>query len=115
MAFKEKEQLKGSQKIYQVHPNCKAYTLRDYGFTSTKAGNYQIEIPIRPEFQASHYLLLKVQIDKSVDKLQMNVTNKTGLKAVNVYQNSDMADLAKRLEEILADLVDKQVLAISED
>ncbi|AMB99757.1 hypothetical protein AWM75_07180 [Aerococcus urinaehominis] len=110
MALAKTASLKGSGRSFAVAPNCKAYTLRDNSFSASKAGNYQYERLVQADFKSAQAVILKITVGKDVDKLQLATTNKAGLKAVNVYQNDLMVDLAKQVDYIFDFLVENGVL-----
>lgn len=115
MSFNKTAALKGSTVSYQLNPDCKKYTLRDYGFIDTKAGNYQYEILVKPEVGDRREVLLRITVDKNVSGLKLVTTNKTGLQAINIYQHEDMQPIADKINYILADMVDRKVLAPVEE
>lgn len=113
MAFSKTAQLMGDNQSYSVNEACKAYTLRDYGFVQTKAGNYEYDHKVRPDLASSRAIRLRVLVDKSIEKLQIQTINDKGMKAVNIYKNEEMADFRSNVEFILADMVERNVLQVA--
>ncbi|MCZ0716694.1 cysteine desulfurase [Aerococcus kribbianus] len=111
MALKDQAQVPGSNISYQLHPDCKKYTLRDYGFQESKQGNFDYSRPIKVHFKDKQSVLLKVQVDKNVEKLAINVTNENGLQSLNIYKSDKLQQFVAPLEAVLEDMVAEKVLA----
>lgn len=114
MAFPQSSHLPGSENHYQVNPACKPYTLRDYGFQMTKAGNFEFDRRVQPDFREPRSVRFKVLVAGDLAGLKMQVTNEKGLKVVNIYKNEAMADFKREVEFLLADMVKEDVLAPAE-
>lgn len=110
MAFSKTAKLKGGSQ-YQLSPNCKKYTLRDYGFMDTKAGNFQYEITVKPDHSNSREVNFKVTVDKNVSGLKLSATNKTGLQEIDIYSHEEMQPIAAKIDYILQDLIACNILA----
>lgn len=110
MAFQATAQLKGSPRRYRVHPECKAFTLRDYGFLVTKKGNFEYNQLVKAAITDQKGVYLKMAVDQDVHKLQMTVTNQMGLVALDVYHGKGMEGMAAQLDFIFKDMEEKHVL-----
>lgn len=110
MAFPQSAHLPGSDDYYQVNEACKAYTLRDYSFQMTKAGNFEFDRRVQPDFREPRSVRFKVLVAGDLAGLKMQVTNEKGLKAVNIYKNEAMAAFKREIEFLLADMVKEGIL-----
>ncbi|MCI7240901.1 hypothetical protein [Aerococcus suis] len=110
MALKEKATFPGSNNEFSLHPDCKKYTLRDYGFQQTPKGQFEYNRPVKPSFKDSRSIMLKIQVAKDLSGLSMNTTNANGLQSVNVYKGDRLADFIQPLEAILTDMEEQHVL-----
>ncbi|AMB93404.1 cysteine desulfurase [Aerococcus sanguinicola] len=112
MAYPKTAKLPGGAKVYQLHPDCKKYSLRDYHFVETKSGNFQYDQEVKPDFASARAVRLKITVDKELTGLKMNVTNQKGLKTVNVFKSDGMADFVEALDFILADMEKYQIIQV---
>lgn len=114
MSYSKTAKLQGSNMSYQVNEQCKKFTLRDYGFSTTKTGNFLFEATITPSFDDPREVNLKVTIDKELSDLSLNVTNKKGLQAIDIYKNEAMMPFAKQVDYIFGDMIERQILTEAE-
>lgn len=110
MAFNETAKLKGSSQIYRLHPLCKKYTLRDYGFQETKQGNFEYNRPIRPHFADSREIRFKMQVNKTVTGLSLNVTTPNGLQSLDIYKGDKYAPFIKAVAALFKDMEENHIL-----
>lgn len=110
MAFENVVSLKGSSKKYRLNQNLKRYTLRDQGFTETKAGNFQFIRSLDTNQGNKKGVLLKITVSKDLDSFKMSTTTANGLQYVDVYAKESMENLVTNLEYILFSLVSENVL-----
>lgn len=110
MAFENVAGLKGSDKKYRLNPEVKRYTLRDYGFTETKSGNFQFIRSLDTAIGNKQGVMLKITVSKELDSFKLSTTTANGLKYVDVYGNRSMQNLQDNLNYILNGLVSENVL-----
>ncbi|MFD1483741.1 DUF1831 domain-containing protein [Lacticaseibacillus baoqingensis] len=101
----------GDPKTYQVSPQVKRYTLMDLGFIKTKNGNFQLERSLDPNSPFTAANKLKVTFKADLSAFQMDVTTGNGLKALNIFKNPQNADNVVQYNYIIAELIERQVLA----
>lgn len=110
MAYPKTAKLPGGSQVYQLHPDCKKYSLRDYNFVESKSGNFQYDQEVKADFASSRAVRLKITVDKDLTGLKMNVTNQKGLKTVNVFKSEGMADFIEPLAFILEDMEQYKII-----
>ncbi|MGX7092766.1 cysteine desulfurase [Hutsoniella sourekii] len=108
MAFKKQASLTGFDRTFEVHPECKPYTLRDNGFVNTKTGNFEYKRPLDSAHKQG--LQLKVMVNKNLDQLKISTVTASGLNAVNVMnlENNDM--LVEKINFIFDGFVERHCL-----
>lgn len=110
MAFDKVASFKGSAKKYRLSPAVKRYTLRDQGFTETKAGNFQLLRSLDTTLQHRQGVMVKITVSKELDGLKFSTTTANGLRALDIYGNPAMKDAIDNLEYLLDGLVEANVL-----
>lgn len=110
MAFDKTAQFKGSAKKYQLGSTVKRYTLRDHGFTETKTGNFQLVRSLDTTLKHKQGVMVKITVSKELDGLKFSTTSANGLRALDVYGNSNMQEAVANLEYLLSELVEAGVL-----
>ena len=108
MAIKQQANLPGFNRSFQMHPDCKPYTLRDNGFENTKGGNFMYKRPMDSESRQG--LVLKVIVDKEITGLRISTVSQNGLKNIDVMNlaNNDM--LVEKINFIFDGFVDRGVM-----
>ena len=99
----------GSSVLYQVHPECKKYTLRDNGFIESKSGKFQLIRSLSFGSESNKEVQTKIVVSSDLKKLKLYTTT-TSLQSVNVYKNDAFSKEKENLEAILSELCNSQVL-----
>ena len=86
MAFETSVSLKDCKYTYSLHPNVKKYTLRDNTFAVTKVGNYELNRLLEAVPNSGEGFLLKIIFNKDLTGFKINITDKSGLRLVNIQQ-----------------------------
>lgn len=110
MAFEKKATLLGSNEPFQVNPNAKKYTLRDYGFEETKKGNFQLTRTMDANVTNEQAVKLKIVISDDLTQLKLSVTTGNGLRTVNIFNGDAYKDIREKVAFTLEDLVERGVL-----
>ncbi len=100
----------GVEGRYSLHPDAKRYTLRDNGFTESKNGKFRLERSLGAFATDTNSPLLKITVDKNIEKLKISTTNSKGLKKLDMSNNDRYAENREKAQTILEGLVDEQVL-----
>ena len=86
MAFETSVSLKDCKYTYSLHPNVKKYTLRDNTFAVTKVGNYELN-----------------------RLLEANITDKSGLRLVNIFKNPENDIIQQKFYFLMDSLVEREI------
>ena len=100
--------LLGSPVTYAVHPECKKYTLRDYGFTESKSGKFQFIRSLNYGSENTKDVQFKLVISKDLQSAKMYTT--ISLQSINVYKGEDYAQERQNVEALLADMCRESIL-----
>ncbi|GGE33246.1 DUF1831 domain-containing protein [Streptococcus himalayensis] len=87
MAFETTIQLKDCPFIYHLGDNVKKYTLKDTTFSETKVGNYELSRLLEEIPNSGEGFLLKIIINKDLTGVKINITDKSGLRLVNIFKS----------------------------
>jgi len=87
MGYEKKIKLDDSKFTYSLNPSAKRFSLRDNGFTETKAGNFQLVRPIEATPQSKDGFKLKITVNKEIDAFKMSITTANGLRTVNIFKD----------------------------
>lgn len=105
MAFAQTASLKGSKKQYRLNPAVKRYTLRDHGFQETKSGNFLYTRSLNTDKTNKAGALLKITIAGDFSGVKLSTTTVNGLKAIDIYGNTNMSQLVEHFEYIMAHFI----------
>lgn len=108
MAIKKQATLPGFNRTFELHPNCKPYTLRDNGFENTKGGNFMYKRPMDSE--SRHGFVLKVTVDKAMTGLSISTVSHNGLKNIQVMDLANNAMIVEKINFIFDGFVDRGVM-----
>lgn len=108
MALKEIATLPNFDRKFQLNPECKPYTLRDNGFTNTNTGNFLYKRDLNVE--TAQGLVLKVTVDKKIEKLSISTVNQTGLSNINVMKLDDNEMIIEKINFIFDGFIDRGVM-----
>ncbi|KRM72525.1 DUF1831 domain-containing protein [Lacticaseibacillus brantae] len=100
----------GDKNTYGISPEIKRYTLMDLGFTQTKNGNFQLERSLDPNSPFTAANKLKVTFSKDLSAFQMSVTTANGLKAINIFTDSKLAENVEQYQYLVDNLIERNVL-----
>ncbi|MBG9985627.1 cysteine desulfurase [Facklamia sp. DSM 111018] len=108
MAFADQATLRGFNRTFKIHPECKPYTLRDNGFQETRGGNYLY----KRELDSTHRtgLVLKVTVNHNLQGIKISTVNNNGLQGVNVFNLANNEMVIEKINFIFDGFVDRQVL-----
>jgi hypothetical protein len=110
MAFSTEVTAAGSKYVYRLTDTVKRFTLRDNGFTETKAGNFQFLRPIEVMSQAKNSFMLKITVAKDLKNFKLSITSKDGMRAVNIFKDEKNKMLQDKFYFLLDGLIERGVL-----
>ncbi|MCP9332888.1 DUF1831 domain-containing protein [Lentilactobacillus hilgardii] len=110
MAFSTTAKVSGDSHAYELNSEVKKYTLKDLGFTETKAGNYSLERSLDPNSPYGTGYKFKMMVSKGLDGFRMSITTGNGLQKVNIFKNSETQESIDQFNFLINNLVDREVL-----
>jgi hypothetical protein len=102
--------INGDNRKFTLSPDLKLYALMDVGFVKTKRGNFNYEHPLYNDSPYNAPTKLKMTIDKDMLRLTMVVTDRNGLKKVNIFKNKQLAPTVELLNYIIKDLEERKII-----
>ena len=109
MAFQTTIHLKDCPYSYSLGENVKKFTLRDNTFAETKVGNYELTRLLENVPNSENGFLLKIIINKNLSGAKINITDKSGLRNINIFKNEDHHILQEKFYFLMQSLVDRNV------
>lgn len=88
MAFVTEKKLADAKFTYQLSPNVKKYTLRDTTFIQNKVGNYEFSRMLEEVPNSGEGFLMKIIVNSDLTGFKLSVTDKSGLRNVNIFKNA---------------------------
>lgn len=89
MAFEKTIQLKNCRYEYTISPSIKRFTLKDNTFYETKVGNYELTRLLEKVPNSGEGFQLKIVINKDLTGAKINITDKFGLRLVDIFKSED--------------------------
>ena len=108
MTFETSITLKDCKYTYSLHPNIKKYTLRDNTFAVTKVGNYELNRLLEAVPNSGEGFLLKIIFNKDLTGFKINITDKSGLRLVNIFKNPEN-DIIQQKSIPMDSLVEREI------
>ncbi|WP_261805753.1 DUF1831 domain-containing protein [Lapidilactobacillus luobeiensis] len=109
---KDEVKLLGDERVFKLSPQIKAYTLRDVGFTKGKNGNFNL---VRPLYGESPYVAvfqLKMTVSADLDTLKMSVTDRSGLKAINIFKDEKNVKEVEQFNYLIENFMERDILVV---
>ncbi len=88
MAFITEKHLEGSKYVYQLAPTVKKFTLKDTTFIQTKIGNFEFKRLLEEVPNSNEGFLLKIIVNPYLSGFKLSVTDKSGLRNVDIFKNA---------------------------
>ncbi|MFC4651338.1 DUF1831 domain-containing protein [Lactococcus nasutitermitis] len=88
MAFVTEKHLDDSKYAYRLAPTVKKFTLKDTTFIQTKVGNFEFNRLLEEVPNSGNGFLLKIIVAPDLSGFKMSITDKSGLRAVNIFKNA---------------------------
>ncbi|MFL1695269.1 DUF1831 domain-containing protein [Weissella kandleri] len=112
MAFEKAVQLLGDTVTYRFNPNLKKYALSDTGFVQNNAGAYVMQRALEPSKGLNQSIKLKIVINADLTGMKLKTINPSGNATVNIFKNSEQAELVELLRYYLNELVERDILEV---
>ena len=113
MAFITEKKLDDCKYRYALSANVKKYTLKDTTFIENKVGNFEFNRMLEEIPNSGDGFLLKIIVSKDLSGFKLSVTDKSGLRNVNIFKNA--SDIIKEKFYFQMDaLVNREVFTQTE-
>ena len=89
MAFEQTIKLKNCRYEYTLSPTVKKFTLKDNTFFETKVGNYELTRLLEKVPNSGEGFQLKIIINKDLTGVKINITDKFGLRLVDIFKSEE--------------------------
>ena len=114
MAFQTTIHLKDCPYSYSLGENVKKFTLRDNTFAETKVGNYELTRLLENVPNSGDGFLLKIIINKDLSGVKINITDKSGLRLVNIIKSEDNHIIQEKFYFLMDSLVERGIFTKQE-
>ncbi|MCU9533199.1 DUF1831 domain-containing protein [Streptococcus sp. CSL10205-OR2] len=109
MAFEKEVYLEDSQYSYRISPNVKKYTLRDTTFIQNKVGHYELNRLLEKVPNSKEGFPLKITINSDLTGFKLTITDKSGLRHVNIFKSEDHKILQEKFYFLMNSLVERDI------
>ena len=99
----------GDSQKYTLSNNVKKYSLEDFGFRQTKNGNFVLNYPVGDSPYDAKFRL-KINVSKDFDKLQISLTDLSGMTDIDIQKLKDTDETKKLYQYIFDDLINREIL-----
>ena len=82
------EKLEGCKYSYTLSPKVKKFTLKDTTFSQNNIGNFEFKRILEEVPNSGQGFLLKIIINPDLTGFKLSVTDKSGLRNVNIFKNA---------------------------
>ena len=109
MAFETSITLKDCLYTYKLHPNVKKFTLKDNTFAETKVGNFELSRLLEEIPNSGQGFLLKIIFNKDLSGVKINITDKSGLRLVNIFKSESQKIIQEKFYFLMDSLVERDI------
>ena len=109
MAFATSVALKDCRYTYSLSPKVKKYTLRDNTFAVTKVGHYELSRLLEEVPNSGNGFLVKIIVNKDLDGFKINITDKSGLRLVNIFKPEELHIIQEKFYFLMDSLVERDI------
>lgn len=109
MAFETSITLKDCLYTYKLHPNVKKFTLKDNTFAETKVGNFELSRLLEEIPNSGQGFLLKIIFNKDLSGFKINITDKSGLRFVNIFKSESQKIIQEKFYFLMDSLVERDI------
>ena len=113
MAFEKEVTLKDCLYTYSISDNIKKYTLRDTTFIQNRIGNYELSRLLERVPNSGEGFPLKITINKDLTGFKLSITDKSGLRFVNIFNVEENKILQETFYFLMDSLVERDIFTKS--
>ena len=88
--------------------------MRDNTFAETKVGNYELTRLLENVPNSGDGFLLKIIINKNLSGVKINITDKSGLRLVNIFKSEDNHIIQEKFYFLMDSLVERGIFTKQE-
>ena len=88
--------------------------MRDNTFAETKVGNYELTRLLENVPNSGDGFLLKIIINKNLSGAKINITDKSGLRLVNIFKSEDNHIIQEKFYFLMDSLVERGIFTKQE-
>ncbi|GFH40921.1 DUF1831 domain-containing protein [Pseudolactococcus insecticola] len=109
MAFVTEKHLDDSRYTYKLSPKIKKYTLADTTFMKNKVGNFELSRVLENVPNSGEGPLLKITVKSDLTGFKLSITDKSGLRNINIFKSVDNKIIQDKFYFQLDALVDRNI------
>ncbi|WP_125766558.1 DUF1831 domain-containing protein [Lapidilactobacillus wuchangensis] len=110
---KDEAKVLGDKRTFKLSPKIKAYALRDVGFMKTPRGVFQLERPLQGNSPYNAAYMLKMSVSADLTALKMSVTDRSGMKSVNIFKDEKNVDEVEQFNFQIDNLIERDILIVT--
>ncbi|AHZ47659.1 MAG: DUF1831 domain-containing protein [Streptococcus sp.] len=114
MAFEKTIKLQNCRYDYTLSPTVKKFTLKDNTFFETKVGNFELNRLLEKVPNSGEGFKLKIIINKDLTGAKLNITDKSGLRLVNIFKSEDHHIHQEKFYFLMDSLVERGIFTKEE-
>ncbi|MGT2960259.1 DUF1831 domain-containing protein [Streptococcus caballi] len=114
MAFEKEIHLTDCRYSYTLNDNVKKYTLRDTTFIQTRVGNYELTRLLEKVPNSGDGFPLKIIVNKDLTGFKLSITDKSGLRLVNIFKSEDNKVVQDKFYFLMDSLVERDIFSKKE-
>ena len=114
MAFEKTIKLQNCRYDYTLSPSVKKFTLKDNTFFETKVGNYELTRLLEKVPNSGEGFQLKIIINKDLTGVKINITDKSGLRLVNIFKSEEHHIHQEKFYFLMDSLVERGIFTKEE-
>lgn len=115
MAFEKTVNLPDCKYSYTISPKVKKFTLRDTTFTQNKLGNYELSRLLEKIPNSGDGFSLKITINKDLTGFKLTITDKSGLRTVNIFKSEDNKMIQDKFYFLMDSLAERDIFEKKEN
>lgn len=109
MAFEKEIHLKDCPYTYELSNKVKKYTLLDTTFFQTKLGNFELNYLLEKVPNSNEGFPLKIIINKELTGFKLTITDKSGLRLVNIFKSQENQIIQEKFYFLMRSLIERDI------
>ena len=92
----------------------KSVALKDNTFAESKVGNFELTRLLEEIPNSGQGFLLKIIFNKDLSGFKINITDKSGLRLVNIFKSEDQKIIQQKFYFLMDSLVEREIFTKTE-